>query len=106
MSITYTILDEQRILFNKDNNAAPFLVQTTWPNGQPWSNPSEMNSWARLKVAELETEAAPFAPKGPGEVGKNKPTKKSLKSATDALKSAKTLEEHNAAKAALSALYR
>lgn len=105
MPITYTILNEGTILFNKEDQSSPFLIQTSWPNGQPWSSLAEMNSWAKFKIAELENETAPLAPKGPGEVGKNKPTNKSLKDTLDAVKLAETLEDYNAAKTALSELH-
>lgn len=105
MSITYTILNESAIMFNKDDNKVPFLVQTSWPNGQKWTNPKDMNSWAKLKVAEIEDENAPLAPAGPGLTGKNKINKNDLENALKALSEANSHESYVSAKAALKDLH-
>lgn len=105
MSITYTILNESRIMFYKDDNKVPFLVQTSWPNGQKWTNFKDIISWAKLKVAELEDQNAPFAPSGPGLIGKNKPNKIDVENAIKSLREAKTYEEYSSAKTALAELY-
>lgn len=94
MSITYNIVQDQVILFFKDGNKVPFLIQTSWPNGQPWQGPVEPRTWANLKKAEIEDKNAPFAPIAPGENGKVKPTKTQIEDAFNALKEASNSEEY------------
>jgi len=52
----------------------PSLFQPNWPNQAPWADAAEAEAWAQLYVASVDDEAAPYAPTGPGEAGRAKPT--------------------------------
>jgi hypothetical protein len=86
----------------------PSLFQPDWPNQTPWTNAAEAEAWAQLYIASVEDEDAPYAPNGPGEAGKAKPTaeqRAAIKEARDALEAATTPEERETAQAALRAIY-
>jgi hypothetical protein len=87
---------------------APSLFQPDWPNQTPWTDAAEAEAWAQLYIASVEDEDAPFAPNGPGEAGKAKPTaeqRAQIKAAQETLEAATTPEERQAAQAALRAIY-
>jgi hypothetical protein len=87
---------------------APSLFQPDWPNQTPWTDAAEATAWAQLYIASVEDEDAPFAPNGPGEAGKAKPTpeqRAAIKAAQDQLQAATTPEERQEAQAALRAIY-
>ena len=52
----------------------PSLYQPTWPGGNPWADTAEAETWAKLYIASVTDEAAPYAPNHPGEEGAPKPT--------------------------------
>lgn len=105
MSIKYNIIQDGPIVFFKDENHVPFLIQTSYPNGDRWKTLSEMHQWAILKVAEIEDEGAPFAPAGSGISAKNKPNKVDLENAIKAVQDANSFEEYSSAKTSLQELY-
>jgi hypothetical protein len=94
-------------IFYPDSDA-PSLFQPDWPNQTPWTDTAEAEAWAQLYIASVEDEDAPFAPNGPGEAGKAKPTaeqRAAIQEAQEALEAATTPEERQAAQAALRAIY-
>jgi len=86
----------------------PSLFQPNWPNQAPWADAAEAEAWAQLYVASVDDEAAPYAPTGPGEAGRAKPTaeqRAAITAAQAAVEAATTPEERQAAQAALQAIY-
>ena len=84
------------------------LFQPDWPNQTPWADAAEAEAWAQLYVASIEDEDAPFAPNGPGEAGRAKPTaeqRAAITAAQAAVEAATTPEERQAAWVALQAIY-
>jgi hypothetical protein len=90
MSIKYIAIENGSVLLFKDDSKVPFLVQTSWPSGRPWTSLGEMHFWGKMKVAEFEEENAPYAPSFPGESVKAKPTKDAIENAFSAVRSAET----------------
>ena len=94
-------------VFYPDSDA-PSLFQPDWPNQTPWADAAEAAAWAQLYIASVEDEDAPFAPNGPGEAGRAKPTaeqRAAIEAAQAQIQAATTPEEHQAAQAALRAIY-
>jgi hypothetical protein len=94
-------------IFYPDSDA-PSLFQPDWPDQTPWRDTAEATAWAELYIASVEDEDAPYAPTGPGEAGKAKPTpeqRAAIKAAQEALEAATTPEERQAAQAAIRAIY-
>ena len=94
-------------VFYPDSDA-PSLFQPDWPNQTPWTDTAEATAWAQLYIASVEDEDAPFAPNGPGEAGKAKPTaeqRAQIKAAQETLEAATTPEERQEAQAAIRAIY-
>jgi hypothetical protein len=87
---------------------APSLFQPDWPDQTPWADAAEATAWAQLYIASVEDEDAPYAPTGPGQPAKAKPTpeqRAAIKAAQEALEAATTPEERQTAQAALRAIY-
>jgi hypothetical protein len=87
---------------------APSLFQPDWPDQTPWRDTAEATTWAQLYIASVEDEDAPFAPTGPGEAAKAKPTaeqRAAIEAAQEALEAATTPEERQTAQAARRAIY-
>ena len=57
-----------------DDADIPSLYQPHWPGGDQWADAAEADVWAKLYIASVEDEAAPYAPNHPGETGASKPT--------------------------------
>jgi hypothetical protein len=74
MSIRIEILENNTVELFNDTQEAPFIRQPHWPNGAAWSDADEARSWAEAYVEAVEVPEAPFAPSGPGEERKAKPT--------------------------------
>lgn len=55
------------------------LYQPHYPSGEVWNDAAEAEEWAKLYVASVEDEAAPFAPNKRGEAGIPKPTPEEIK---------------------------
>ena len=75
MSIRYEIEEVTNAVrvFYDDNDFAT-LFQPNWPDNEPWADAVEAENWAKLYIASVEDEAAPYAPNKRGEVGRTKPT--------------------------------
>jgi hypothetical protein len=75
MSIRYEIEEgTNAVKVFYDDNDFPSLYQPQWPGGQPWASAEEADAWAKLYVASMTDDAAPYAPGAPGEEGQPKPT--------------------------------
>jgi hypothetical protein len=75
MSIRYEIEEvTNAVKVFYDDSTVPSLYQPNWPGGDQWADAAEADSWAKLYVASIENEEAPFAPNHPGEEGAPKPT--------------------------------
>jgi hypothetical protein len=87
---------------------APSLFQPDWPDTTPWTDTAEATAWAQLYIASVEDEDAPYAPTGPGQPAKAKPTpeqRAAIAAAQETLEAATTPEERQAAQAALRAIH-
>jgi hypothetical protein len=76
MSIRYEIeegTNSVKVFYG--DSELPSLYQPHWPNNTPWKNAEEAEDWAKLYVASVEDEDAPFAPNGPGEEAPPRPSK-------------------------------
>ena len=94
-------------VFYPDSDVAS-LFQPDWPNQEPWADAAEATAWAQLYIASIEDEDAPYAPNGPGEAGRAKPTaeqRAAITAAQAAVEAATTSEERETAQAALHAIY-
>lgn len=94
-------------VFYPDSDVAS-LFQPDWPNQAPWADAAEATAWAQLYIASIEDEDAPYAPNGPGEAGKAKPTaeqRAAIEAAQAQIEAATTPEERQTAQAALRAIY-
>lgn len=78
MSIRIEILENNTVELFNDNQEAPFIRQPHWPNGAAWADAQEACSWAEMYVEAIEVAEAPFAPNGPGEARKAKPTEEEI----------------------------
>jgi hypothetical protein len=108
MTLRYEIGADNAVKVFYDDNTVPSLFQPDWPNQTPWADTAEAAAWAHLYIASVEDEDAPFAPNGPGEAGKAKPTaeqRAAIKAAQETLEAATTPEERQAAQAAIRAIY-
>jgi hypothetical protein len=75
MSVRYEIEENTNaVKVFYDENTIPSLYQPNWPGGDQWVNAAEAESWAKLYIASIENENAPYAPNHPGEEGAPKPT--------------------------------
>ena len=50
------------------------LFQPDYPDQTPWESAAEAEEWAKLYIASIEDENAPYAPIGRGIPGEPKPT--------------------------------
>ena len=103
MALEYTV-DENNVvkIFEKDKLGS--ITQPNWPDGDAWIDVDEAANWAKLYIASIEDENAPFAPSARGKAGKPKPTPEqrvAIQNAQKAIKEAKTPEEKQAAQEAL-----
>lgn len=64
-------------IFN-DTQEAPVIRQPNWPSGAAWASADEARTWAEMYVESVEVAEAPFAPNGPGEERRAKPTPEEL----------------------------
>jgi len=71
---TYQIGPNNTVLVFAEGQEAPFLAQAKYPNGDAWESLKKAEAWAKLFIASLEDDAAPYAPEGKGIAGKPKPT--------------------------------
>jgi hypothetical protein len=74
MSNRIEILDNNTVENFNDQQEPPFLRQPHWPNGAAWASAEEARGWAEMFVEAMEVQDAPYAPNGPGEERKAKPT--------------------------------
>lgn len=58
----------------QDGHDIPSLYQPDYPDTTPWESAEEAENWAKLYIASIEDEAAPYAPIGRGIPGEPKPT--------------------------------
>jgi hypothetical protein len=94
-------------VFYPDSDVAS-LFQPDWPNQAPWADAAEATAWAQLYISSIEDEDAPYAPNGPGEPARAKPTaeqRAAITAAQAAVEAATTPEERQTAQAALRAIY-
>ena len=61
-----------------EENTIPSLYQPNWPNGESWLDAKEAEDWAKLYIASITDENAPYAPNARGEEGHPKPTAEEL----------------------------
>lgn len=78
MSIKYEILENNTVHVFYDDSVEPWLSQPTYPNGEPFADKEDAESWARLYIESIENDSAPFAPSGPNVSGERKPTKEEV----------------------------
>lgn len=71
---TYQIGPNNTVLVFAEGQKAPLLAQANYPNGDAWESTKKAEAWAKLFIASLEDDAAPYAPEGKGIAGKPKPT--------------------------------
>lgn len=57
-----------------ENSDVPSLYQPDYPDQTPWESAAEAEEWAKLYIASIENEDAPYAPIGRGIPGEAKPT--------------------------------
>lgn len=91
-----------RVFYPDSDN--PSLFQPDWPDQTPWTDAAEAEAWAQLYVASVEDNTAPYAPDGPGQTGRAKPTFEQREAARDAqtaITAATTPEERKIARQAL-----
>ena len=74
MNFTYQIDINNKVRIYSDTQTEPVIFQPDWPNGTPWANTSEAESWANLCISAITDPNAPYAPAGPGIAGEPKPT--------------------------------
>lgn len=75
MSVRYEIEEgTNAVKVFHDDATVPSLYQPHWPNGESWSGNEEADAWAKLYIASIEDQNAPFAPNARGEEGAPKPT--------------------------------
>lgn len=72
---SYKIQAENTVEVFVEGQEAPMLRQPHYPNGDAWESKAKAEDWAKLFIASIEDEAAPFAPVGKGIAGEPKPTK-------------------------------
>jgi hypothetical protein len=71
---TYQIGPNNTVLVFVEGQEAPLLAQPGYPNGDAWESTKKAEAWAKLFIASIEDEVAPYAPEGKGLAGKPKPT--------------------------------
>jgi len=94
-------------VFYPDSDVAS-LFQPDWPDMTPWADRAEAAAWAQLYITSIDDEAAPYAPNGPGQAGRAKPTaeqKTAIDAARATREAATTPEERQAAEDAIRAIY-
>lgn len=75
MSVRYEIEEgTNAVKVFYDDSTVPSLFQPNWPNGDAWADAAEADSWAKLYIASVTDENAPYAPNARGEQGAPKPT--------------------------------
>ena len=57
-----------------DDSDVPSLRQPNYPDQTPWADAADAEAWAKLYIASIVDETAPYAPNGPGQEGAPKPT--------------------------------
>jgi len=78
VSIRYKILENNTVEVFYDDSEELSLSQPTYPNGDPFLDKEDANSWALLYVASVENKSALFAPNGLNQMGEQKPTEKEI----------------------------
>lgn len=74
MSMRYEILEDNTVEVFYDDNTVPSLRQPNYPGGDAFLDKEDAENWAKLYIASVEDELAPYAPNHPGEPGSPKPT--------------------------------
>lgn len=74
MSHRIEILDNNTVEIFAEGSDVPFLRQPTWPDQSPWADAAEARGWAEMFIEAATDADAPFAPSGPGQERKSKPT--------------------------------
>lgn len=72
---TYLVKDDNSVEVFVDGQDAPLLRQPTYPNGEKFDSNEEAEVWAKLYLASLTDENAPYPPLGKDIPGNPKPTK-------------------------------
>jgi hypothetical protein len=75
---TYTVNDANTVEVFAEGQEAPMLRQPHYPNQDAFDTKAEAEEWAKLFIASMEDEAAPYAPIGKGIAGEPKPTKEDM----------------------------
>jgi hypothetical protein len=84
MSVRYEIEETTNaVKVFYDENTVPSLYQPHFPSGEVWNDAEEAEAWAKLYVASVEDELAPYAPNGRGQEGQRKPTKEEIDALRD-----------------------
>jgi hypothetical protein len=71
---TYQIGPNNTVLVFVEGQQAPMLAQPGYPNGDAWETTKKAEAWAKLYIASITDEEAPYAPAGKGLAGEPKPT--------------------------------
>jgi hypothetical protein len=58
----YEIDSDNAVRVWNDGEETPFLFQPDWPDGTPWADAQEAESWAIAKIEEIENPDAFEAP--------------------------------------------
>lgn len=74
MSIRIEILENNTVELFTEGQEAPFIRQPHYPNGEAFVDAADARSWAEAYVESVEIAEAPYAPSGPGEERRAKPT--------------------------------
>lgn len=74
MSIRIEILENNTVELFTETQEAPFIRQPHYPNGADFADAADARAWAEAYVEAIEVPEAPFAPNGPGEERRAKPT--------------------------------
>lgn len=74
VNVRYEVLDNNTVGVFYGDSTVPSLRQPHWPNGDAWADAAEAEAWAKLYVASVTDEKAPYAPDARGKQGAAKPT--------------------------------
>ena len=74
MTVRYEIDSDNAVKVYYGDAEIPSLYQPHWPNGEAWADAAESEDWAKLYLASVTDDAAPYAPGARGEEGRPKPT--------------------------------
>jgi hypothetical protein len=75
---TFTVNDANTIEVFAEGQEAPTLRQPYYPNQEAFESKAAAKKWAKLFIASMEDETAPFAPIGKGIPGEPRPTKEQI----------------------------